>query len=258
MRTRGRTKILLNYFVALVAVVTSCVAQAGPITVSLTGVLGADSPFGSSGSEFSFSFTVDETTAATSTSGTGSSATFNNAVTAVSFLSMNTSLEGVPTNAAPDSNLLSISDGIGQDANEDFIQAFFDVSGQDEFGELFFGFLFLDRHDAGEPAPDSVPSLGLDVFGLLDIADFARDEEGPQIANNQFVFSGAFGGANFSDFTSTITGISVTPALVMAPTPGPGTPGPVQAPEPAVTVLLLMGMCLIFGLRRQKRLPAVV
>ena len=250
MRIRMRIQRLSTYLITSMALILSSAVQAGPITVTLTGELGQDSPFGAAGTEYIFSFDVDELTAASSVNDAGNSATFSSAVTAVSFLTMNTSIEGAPTSAAPDSNLLTISDGIGQGANEDVIQAFFDLPDQGGFRDLFFGFQLLDNHAAGEAEPDSVASLGLDVFSLLDIADFVRDMDGPQTANNQLVFRGVSDGESFSDFTSTITSISVTPGLVQAPSPGPGSPGPVQAPEPGMAGLLLVFVLSGVWLRR--------
>ncbi len=239
------------------ALILSCSVHAGPISVTLTGVLGSDSPFGSAGTEYVFSFTVDELATAssvTSVNGTGNTATFSNRVTAVSFLTMATSVEGAPTNTMPDSNLLIISDNVGQSAIEDQIQAFVELPDQGAFTELFFGLQLLDSHAASEPAPDSVTSLGLDVFSLLDITDFAEDPDGPQISNSQLVFTGSFNGAVFSDLTSTITSISVTPSLVTAPSPGPGSPGPVQAPEPGMVELLFFSVLLGAWLRRPRRM----
>jgi len=257
MDTGMRMKRLSTYLITAALLLLSCAAQAGPITVTLTGVLGADSPFGDAGSEYSFSFDVDDIADPSSVNGAGNSATFDNAVTAVSFLTMTTSIEGAPTNDTPDANLLIVSDGIGQGVSEDVIQAFIDLPDQDGFSELSFGFVLLDQHADGQQEPDSVTSLGLDVFSLLDISDFTRDPDGEEIANNQLVFSGVINGVSFSDFSSTITSIAVTPRLVQAPAPGPGAPGPVQAPvqapEPEMIGLLLFGGLLIAGLHRSRR-----
>ena len=216
-------------------------AAAGPIVVTLTGALGEDSPYGPAGSEYSFAFELDDATPAFSTSAGGNTANYQNAVTAIRFLSMNTSITGAPTNAEPDSNFIIVSDDIGQPGvfKEDLVQSFFDMPAQSGFADLFFGFLLLDRHSDGEPVPNSVPSLGLDVFSLLDAADFARDATEPLIANNQFVFRGSFNGVGFSDFTSTITSISAAP-------------GSIDVPEPGMAGLLMLGVAL--GVARRRRL----
>jgi|GEM_PF-4389571 len=173
MRSRNRAQKWSTYLMVPIATMTlilSCAAQAGPITVSLTGTLGTDSPFGSAGTEYVFSFDVDDVATASTVNASGNSASFSGAVTAVSFLTMTTAVQGGPSNTAPDSNLLTISDGTGQGASEDVIQGFVDLPDQGSFSDLLFGFLLLDSHAAGEPEPDSVTSLGLDVFSLLDIA----------------------------------------------------------------------------------------
>jgi len=257
----------------LVSVVVGCClcfgalsAAAGPIVVSLMGELGANSPYGASGTPYTFSFQLDDSTQPVELSADGTSASFDGAVTGTTFDSELTSLSGAPTNAAADSNLILVFDDLGGSAfSEDTVQAFFDVPDQGRFTDLFFGFLLLDRHEVGEDAPTSVASLGLDLFSGLDAADFVRDLDGPLTANNQFVFSGVVDGIAFSDFTSTITSISVAPGQTTVPPTVPPGPLPMQPPapfptppvaspvtEPSIAGLLLLG--LVGGVLRRRKL----
>jgi len=229
---------------------------AGPIVVSLTGELGEDSPYGASGTPYEFSFALDDSAAPVLLNANGTFATYDGVVTGTSFSSELVSFATAPTNAAPDSNLLLVSDNAGLQFSEDLVQAFFDVPDQGDFEDLFFGLLLLDRHADGEPTPTSITSLGLDFFSQLDASDFIRDRDGPQTANNQFVFRGIFNGMAFSDFSSTITAITVTPGQATVPPsvpPGgsPTPPGASPVPEPGLAGLLLLG--LMSSLVRRRR-----
>jgi len=220
---------------------------AGPIVVSLTGELGEDSPYGASGTPYQFSFELDDSAAPVSLGANGTSATYDGVVTGTSFSSELISFSTAPTNAAPDSNLLLVSNDAGMQFSEDLVQAFFDVPEQGGFADLFFGFLLLDRHAAGEPTPTSVNSLGLDLFSQLDASDFIADMDEPQIAIGQFVFRGTFNGTAFSDFSSTITSITVAPGQTAVPPtvpPGgsPTPPGVTTVPEPGMTALLVLAL----------------